>query len=140
MPFDVWLASEYAAIWWGTGCKIIGPGAAELSIGITTAMGLLWTKYIGETEIVERTLEIFRGHLRGSLIRDWWESAQGKPRSALMFGTTLSIYDRLQHEGEALEAIQALTRANWGKYVWSTDVAARLAEVGVNLPKPFRRL
>jgi hypothetical protein len=125
-PTDVELARRIGGVWWGGGCRLLGPFAREIESGIRTGLGLLWTEAVGEQASVAKRVEWYRRMARRPRIVDQWYSAQGLTGPGITSRVALAIFDRCRADDVFEQVLARLTQDCWGNYSPSLEAAQAL--------------
>lgn len=126
VPADVRLARRIAAVWWGGGCRVVGPLAREIESGLRAAMGLLWSEEVGEDEQLSHQLSWYRGLTRRPVLTDHWYVAQGYAAPRMTGLIALTVYEGCRGTGAMREILGQLSKQSWGCLVPSPVIAQGL--------------
>lgn len=125
--YEVPIARSIATNWWGTGCRIEGPGGLFLQGGIAYAVGLAWAASHLSKERFDMLVEYYEkrtareSHFRRVPYRAGERTV----------GIGFVIFHALSKQPDVWNSLQQLTSEFWGRNVLEDVVLARLQEAGV---------
>jgi len=122
-PNHATIGRALAGLWWTSGCRLVGENAFELSFAICGALGLRWTAHVDAA----RAAGFAEGYLSQS--RDVQRSRPAR----LGWRWLLALYESLRRHEAVADTLHRLTVDNYGYYVPTHEVRARLVGVGVPL-------
>jgi hypothetical protein len=119
-------------IWWGSGCRIAGPSAAQFYSAIGGAMALAWLLERGDATALGTLGKAFVDRAQCDMFGRNPTSADPSSHRAAF---SLALFHELKDKGgAALQAIRELTHRNWGSVVPGRDVVETLRAAGVDVP------
>jgi len=132
-PADFNLAFHSALIWWGLGCRIHGPEAAELEAAIAAAVALEWVRAVRDGSAVDRSVARFRRFASRLAVRDFWSAAGGGLRMGKVAKITLALHQAIQDHSGVRSAIVRLTKNSWGRVLEQGYVLSELGAAGATI-------
>lgn len=116
---DLSIASQCAGIWWGGGCKLVGPGAKATEDGIRGAMAMLWAARSNDTIRITTLVEYYTYHAQRSRLAGWRDRIKGYPAPGTAARVALAVYSQITTMPGLLESV---TSKWWGQRVSADSV------------------
>jgi hypothetical protein len=125
MRFEI--LRELCSLYWGSGCRVLGGAASELTAAIGAAVALRWATTQGDGRYASQTSKAFGKLASRPHVLDYADTAVGNMSGRLIGRLTQRIFHKLSEE-DYRNRLARITNDLWGMYV-PYGVAARELEI-----------
>jgi hypothetical protein len=131
-PRGISVARALAGAWWGAGCRVEGPGAGALVVGIGSAMAVRWLEAVGQRREAAGVRSGYRSVLANapSATAQRGSAAGLDARAACAIALT---FDEILRSSSGAAALRGVTRQFWGRCVSAAVVQRAFTERGIEI-------